>query len=93
MRDKIKLFVDRNFMFISQRIDRLKVNDDVLFHIMNVNIEIVMIQNANHEKIFILKSSRIDVIQNYEKKRCYFVATENVHLVVNFDSHKSTSQN
>ena len=93
LRDKVKLFVDRDFMFISQRIDRLKTSDGVLSHIVNVNIEIVMIQNANHEKIFILKNNRIDVIQNYEKKKCYFVAIENVHFAVNSDNHKSTFQN
>ena len=91
--DKVKLFVDRNFMFIFQCIDRLKVNNDVLFHIIDVNIKIVMIQNVNHEKIFIFKNSRIDVIQNYKKKSCYFAATKNVHLVVNFDSYKLVFQN
>ena len=92
LRDKFKLLVDRNFMFIFQRIDRLEASGGVLFHIVDVNIEVVMIQNASHEKVFIFKSSRIDIIQNYEKERCYFVVAEDAHLVVNFDSHKSISQ-
>ena len=62
------MLIDRDFMFILQRINRLKFNDDVFSHIMNVNIDIVIMQNVNNKKIFLFKNCCINVIQNYEKK-------------------------
>ena len=43
LRDKKKLFIDRDFMFIIQRIDRLKIDDNVLSHIIDVYIVIILI--------------------------------------------------
>ena len=80
-------------MFISQRIDRLKFDGGVFSHIVNANIDVVMIQNVNNEKIFFFKSCRIDVIQNYKKKGCYLTISKNVHFVINSDSHKPTFKN
>ena len=68
LRDKSKLFFDRKFMFVSQRIDRLKFDDDVFSHIINAHIDVVMIQNVNDKNVFLFKSCRIKIIQNYEKK-------------------------
>ena len=44
LRDKKnKLFTNRNFIFISYRINRLNKNNDVLLHIVNVHIVVVLI--------------------------------------------------
>ena len=77
MRDKDNaLLIERNFMFVSKRIDRLKKDDNVLSHIINFVIEIVLINNVNIENVFISKNCHIDTIQKYQKKRLFFNETE-----------------
>ena len=93
LRDKIILSIDRDFMFISQRIKRLKLNDDIFSHIVNVNINVVIIQNISNKKVFISKNSRIDIIQNYEKKNCYLTSSKDNCLTINSDNHKSAIKN
>ena len=91
LRDKNSLFIDRNFMFISQRIDRLKFVDDVFSHIVDVRIFVIQIMNVNTKKIFIFKNNKLNIISNYEKKKCFFVNQKNANLIVNFDNHRSIS--
>ena len=93
LRDKSKLLFDRNFMFVSQRIDRLKFDDDVFSHIIDAHTNVVMIQNVNDKNVFLSKNCRIKIIQNYKKKDCYLTSTKNIHFIVNFENHKSTFQN
>ena len=68
LRDKNSLSIDRNFMFIFQRIDRLKFVDDVLLYIVDVRIFVIQIMNVNTKKIFIFKNNKLNIISNYEKK-------------------------
>ena len=62
LRNYIKLSTNRDFMFILQRIDRLKFNNNVFLNIINVNINIVIMQNINNKTIFLFKSCCIDII-------------------------------
>ena len=40
-RDKFDLSNDKNFMFVFKRIDRLNVENDIIFHIVDVYIVVV----------------------------------------------------
>ena len=85
MRDKNNaLSIERDFMFVFKRIDRLKKNDDVLSHIINVVIEIVLINNVSIENVFISKNCHIDTIQKYEEKNCFLVKHKKVFFVCEF---------
>ena len=77
-------------MFISQRIDRLNFENDVLSHIVDVNTTIMQIRNINFDDVFLSKNCRINIIQKYEKNDCYLVNIEHVHLTIDFDNCKST---
>ena len=90
LRDKFKLSNDKDFMFISQRIDRLNFENDVLSHIVDVNTTIMQIRNINFDDVFLSKNCRINIIQKYEKNDCYLVNIEHVHLTIDFDNCKST---
>ena len=91
LRDKDSLSTNRDFMFTTQRIDRLKIVDDVFFHIVDTYISIVQIMNVSIENVFIFKNNKLDIIQEYEKENCFLVNQENVDLTANFDSYRSTS--
>ena len=90
LRDKFRLSNDKNFMFISQRIDRLNFENDVLSYIVDVYTTIIQIRNINVDDIFLSKNCRINTIQKYEKKDCYLISIEYIHLIIDFDNYKST---
>ena len=91
-REKKSLSIDRDFMFVSQRIDRLKNKNDILSYIIDANTIVVLIQNANSKNVFILKFSKLSIVQNYEKKDCFLINSKNTVLTTNFDCHKSISR-
>ena len=68
LRDKFKLSKNKNFMFLSQYINRLNFENDVLLYIVDVNTTIMQIRNINIENVFLFKNCRINTIQKYEKK-------------------------
>ena len=93
LRDKFRLSNNKDFMFISQRIDRLDFENNVLSHIVDVYTTIEQICNINVNDIFLFKNCRINIIQKYKKKNCYLVNIEHAHLTIDFDNYKSTSIN
>ena len=93
LRDKFDLSNDKNFMFVFKRVDRLSVENNIMFHIVDAYIVVVQIRNANSNNIYLLKNIKLKIVQKYEKKECYFVASKNAHLTANFDSHKSAFRN
>ena len=90
-RDKDNLSTRRDFMFHFARIARLENEEDVLFHIIDVFIEMIQIQNTNFEDVFISKNSRLKIVQKYEKEDCYLTDQKYVNLIANV--HKSISRN
>ena len=90
LRDKFKLSKDKNFIFLSQSINRLNFENNVLLYFVNVNITIMQIRNINFDDVFLFKNCRINIIQKYEKNDCYLVNIEHVHLTIDFDNCKST---
>ena len=91
LRDKNSFSTNRNFMFTSQRIDRLKIVDDVFSHIVNVYISIIQVMNVNIENLFIFKNNKFDIIQKYEKKNNFLVNFKNIDLTTKSDNHRSVS--
>ena len=92
LREK-KLSIERDFMFVSSKIDRLKAKDDIFSYIIDANIVVVLIYNANLKNVFFLKNSKLSVIQEYKKEECFLINDEKASLTINFDNHKSTSRN
>ena len=92
LKNKFDLLINKNFMFISQRFDRLKQKNDIFFHIVDVHIDVMQIRNIINSTIYIFKNNKINVIQEYEKK-CYLIREKNVHFAINFEFHKSTQSN
>ena len=84
-----KLFTNRDFIFISHCIDRLNKNDDILLHIINVHIVVVLIQNVNVKNVYLFKNCRINIIQNYVEKNCFLTNLKKISLTINFEIHKS----
>ena len=91
LRDKDSLFIERDFMFTSTRIERLNQNEDVFSHIIDAHTEIVQVHNINFENVYIFKNTRLRLVQKYEKKECYLVDQKYAHLIANV--HKSASRN
>ena len=72
LRDKFKLSNDKIFLFVLQCINRLNFENNVLLYIVNVNIIIMQIRNINVDDVFLSKNCRINIIQKYNEKDCYF---------------------
>ena len=70
LRNKIDLLIDKNFMFIFQRLKLLKFEGGIFSHIVDIYIKIIQIRNNNSKTVYIFKNNKINVIQKYEKK-CY----------------------
>ena len=92
-RDKIDLSNDKNFMFVFKRIDRLNVENDIMFHIVDAYTIVVQVRNVNSNNVYLFKNIKLKVVQKYEKEKCYFVVSKDVHLTTNFDNHKSAFRN
>ena len=90
LRDKSKLLNDKDFIFVSQRINRLNFENNVLSHIVDVNTIVIQIRNINIDDVFLSKNCRINIIQKYNEKNYYLVNVEHAHLTINFDNCKST---
>ena len=91
LRDKNNLSTERDFMFTSSRIERLNHDENVLFHIIDAHTEMIQIHNINSKDVYILKNTRLELVQKYEKKNCYLVNAEYAHLAAN--AHKFASRN
>ena len=56
------LFIDRDFIFVLKKINRLKSENDVLLYIVDVYIAIVHVININSKNIYLLKNSKLNII-------------------------------
>ena len=91
LRDQNSLSTERDFMFISSRIERLNQDEDVLSHIIDAHIEMIQVHNINSKDVYILKNTRLELVQKYEEEECYLANAEYAHLTAN--AHKSASRN
>ena len=93
LRDKFNLSSERDFMFVSQRVERLNIENNIMLHIVDAYIVVVQIRNANSKNVFLFKNIKLKIVQKYKKKKCYLAIVEDAHLTANSKSHKSTSRN
>ena len=56
------LFIDRDFIFVLKKINRLENEDDVLLYIVDVHIAIVHVININLKNIYLFKNSKLNII-------------------------------
>ena len=91
LRDKNSLFIERDFMFTSLRIERLNHDEDVLSHIIDVHIEVMQMHNINSKDVYIFKNTRLELVQKYEEKNGYLANAKYAHLAIN--AHKFASRN
>ena len=86
-RDKSEFFKNRDLMFMPAELsDRLDLDDDVLNHIIDVNMCVVQVNNISDKSIIIIKNSRLNIVQKYEEKDCYAVVNDYGHLIVESNS-------
>ena len=86
-RDKSEFFKDRDLMFMSTKLsDCLDFDDDVLNHIIDVNMCVVQANNTFDKSIIIIKNSRLNIVQEYEEKDCYAIFNDYDHLTAESDS-------
>ena len=57
-----KLSIDQNYMFNFNCIERLNKKNDVFFHIIDVNFDVIQIRNVTNKSIFISKNERLNVL-------------------------------
>ena len=81
IKDKLKNFSNRNFMFHSAHDSRFDQENDILFHIVNVNFSCVHIRNTSDDTIIISRRCRLKMLQKYENERCYLIFSNDVHFV------------
>ena len=91
LRDKFNLLNKRDFMFVSQRVEQLNIENNIMLYIVNVYIVIVQIRNVNSKKI-LFKNIKLKIVQKY-KKKCYLTIVENVYLTTNFKNYKFAFRN
>ena len=91
LRDQDSLPTGRDFMFTSSRIERLDQDEDVLSHIIDAHTEMIQMHNTNSEDVYILKNTRLELVQKYEEERCYLANAEYAHLAAN--AHKPAPRN
>ena len=67
IRDQI-LSIDRNYFFHSKKNVRFETKNDFFVHIIDVNIIVVQMKNVIDVSIIISRNSKLNKLQNYEKK-------------------------
>jgi hypothetical protein len=69
---KNKIVSERDYLFqsISRELN-LESNDDVMTHMMNVNLAAVQICNVTNKSIVISRKTRLERLMKYEKHECY----------------------
>ena len=93
LQSKFNLLINKDFMFIFQRLKLLDFKDNIFSYIVDVYINVMQIRNINLSTIYIFKNSKINVIQKYKKKKCYLISEKNVYFVANSEFHKSITSN
>ncbi len=83
MRDKPLLDRDYLCQSISRELN-LKTTDDVMTHIVRINLAAVQVCNVTNKSVIILRKARLERLMNYEKHECY--ATNSIEAFLATDS-------
>ena len=82
------LFENKNFMFISSKTNRFDFDNEVLSHIINVYFCVVQINNITNRVMIIVKNIHLNIIQKFEKEKCYAMSSDYNHLTIEFKFKK-----
>ena len=80
IREKFKTLSNKDFIFNSTHDHRFDQKEDILSHIVNANFSCVNVRNITNISVFILRRSRLEIIQEYEDEKCYFAFSKDAHL-------------
>ena len=77
-----KLLKNHNYIFLSyqQTFNRFEIEENVLSHIIDVHMCAVQVNNILDTSIIIDKNFRLNIVHDYEEKKCYAMFTKNNHL-------------
>lgn len=82
-RDSIELLVERNLIFILlHNIKRFKSKSNILSYIINANIYVIQVNNIFEYIVIIARNLRLNIMQDYKKKRYYVVSSKYSYLIV-----------
>ena len=75
-----KLPNDRDMMFNSSHIERLRKKNKSFSHIVNANFCAIQVRNATDTFIVITRNERLNTLIDYEEEKCYLASSEVRHL-------------
>ena len=81
LRENIALS-DRDFIFHSSHNSSLRPEGGALSHIVNANFSTIQVSNASHHSVTIPRRMRLEMLCDYNEKRCYLTSPENAHLAI-----------
>lgn len=83
VREKNVQSAKRDYVFHSQITSlNLDIEDNVLAHIVDVNIFMIQIRNVTKKSVVLLKNVRLEKMLNYTEKDCYATNLADAHLAV-----------
>lgn len=91
LRERTELSSRRDYVFHSQITSlNLDFEDDVLTHIVDVNIDMIQVRNATNKSTLLLKSLKLERVLNYIEKECYVANLAHAHLAVELSWKRQT---
>ena len=79
LRENIALS-NRDFIFHFSYNSSLRSEDDALSHIVNANFSTIQVSNASHHSVTISRRMRLEMLCDYNEKKCYLTSSKNAHL-------------
>ena len=78
-----KISKNRDYSFFSKTNNMLRFKEKFFAYIMSSKITAVQVRNTTNRLYTILKNFKIEHLKDFNKKKCYLIASENRHLVIN----------
>jgi hypothetical protein len=76
-------FSDRDYLFQSKSRELdLESIDEVMTHIMTINVAAVQVCNVTNKSVIISRKARLKRLIDYEKHECYVIDAKKAFLVV-----------
>jgi hypothetical protein len=84
-----RILSDRDFLFQSiHRELSLEFIDEVMTHIVTINLAAMQMCNVTNKSVIILRKARLERLMKYEKHECYSIDIQKTLLVAEFFWHK-----
>ena len=72
---------NRNYIFQSKKSD-MNFENDFFSYITNANVITIQMRNVFFKSYVVFKNVKIDHLNDYAKKKCFFVDSKQRHLIV-----------